>query len=111
MYCDGGSYSGNNATPTTVFDQWNTNATRPIYYRGSRNLDFALQTLQKDWGMAAATDILISGDSAGVPRFRACLPPLQLACAVYAWACPSGRGFSSEHAFTIGRFRADGDGL
>ena len=65
MYCDGGSYSGNNATPTMVFDQWNANSTRPIWYRGARNLNFALQTLQKNWGMGDATEILISGDSAG----------------------------------------------
>ena len=64
MYCDGGSYSGNNATPSMVFDS-NTNTTRPMFYRGARNLHFALETLQKDWGMAEATDILISGDSAG----------------------------------------------
>jgi hypothetical protein len=39
----GGSYSGNNATPTMVFDSWVTNTTRPMYYRGARNLNFALQ--------------------------------------------------------------------
>jgi|EP01047_Picozoa_sp_COSAG01_P010944 hypothetical protein len=34
---------------------------RPLYYRGSRNLDAALATLVKDWGMGDATDVLISG--------------------------------------------------
>ena len=62
MYCDGGSYSGNNASATLVPTE---NGTRPIYYRGARNLDFALQTLSRTHSMGAATDILISGDSAG----------------------------------------------
>ena len=62
MYCDGGSYSGNNASATLVQTE---NGTREIYYRGARNLDFALDTLATQYGMGAATDILISGDSAG----------------------------------------------
>ena len=37
----------------------------PIFYRGSRNLDFALKYLAEKYGMSDATDILISGDSAG----------------------------------------------
>lgn len=61
-YCDGGSYSGNNATPTPV--KWQ-GEDRLIYYRGFRNLDRALQVLRSDWGLANATQVLISGDSAG----------------------------------------------
>ena len=60
--CDGGSYSGSNDTATMVQTE---NGTRQIYYRGAKNLDFALKTLSKSHGMGAATDILISGDSAG----------------------------------------------
>ena len=42
------------------------NGTRaPIFYRGSRNLDFALDFLSDKYGMSEATDILVSGDSAG----------------------------------------------
>jgi hypothetical protein len=81
MYCDGGSYSGNNATPTMVYDSWNTNTTRPMYYRGARNLNFALETLRKTFAMDSATDVLISGDSAGglasywhADRFAAAFP-------------------------------------
>ena len=60
VHSDGGSYSGNNATPTMV--SFNGSRTmRPLYYRGSRNLDAALATLVKDWGMGDATDVLISG--------------------------------------------------
>ncbi len=62
MYCDGGSYSGNNATAVPVW--WN-GTQRLIHYRGARNLNFALETLAKDHGMGDATDVLISGDSAG----------------------------------------------
>ena len=78
MYCDGGSYSGNNATAVPVV----FNGTeRVIHYRGFRNLNFALEVLAKEHGMAEATDVLISGDSAGglasywhADRFAAALP-------------------------------------
>eukprot|EP00756_Hemistasia_phaeocysticola_P045919 Hpha_TRINITY_DN19675_c0_g1::TRINITY_DN19675_c0_g1_i1::g.186252::m.186252/K19882/NOTUM; O-palmitoleoyl-L-serine hydrolase len=78
FYCDGGSYSGNNGTAVAVtYD----GTARHIHYRGARNLDFALATLASDWGMANATDVLISGDSAGglasywhADRFAAVLP-------------------------------------
>eukprot|EP01051_Picozoa_sp_SAG22_P007418 SAG22_NODE_522_length_9503_cov_4.233624_7_plen_271_part_00 len=80
MYCDGGSYSGNNATAVPV--AWN-GTQREIHYRGFRNLNFALQTLKgsAEFGMGAATEVLISGDSAGglasywhADRFQEALP-------------------------------------
>ena len=64
-YCDGGSYSGNNATPTMVAYPNAASPPRPMYYRGYRNLNFALETLVKDWHLGDATEVLISGDSAG----------------------------------------------
>lgn len=94
MYCDGGSYSGNNATAVPV----TFNGTqRFIHYRGARNLDFALGTLARDHGMGDATDVLISGDSAGglasywhADRFASAFPKAFVATVPDSgWVCIS----------------------
>ena len=94
QYCDGGSYSGNNATAVPV----TFNGTqRFIHYRGARNLDFALGTLARDHGMGDATDVLISGDSAGglasywhADRFASAFPKAFVATVPDSgWVCIS----------------------
>lgn len=57
-YCDGGSYSGDNATLTAY-----GNAT--LAFRGSRVLDAVLDSLDEHLGLGSATDLVVSGCSAG----------------------------------------------
>jgi len=57
-YCDGGSFTGNNAT-TTVY----MNTT--LYFRGKLILDAMITDILQNRGMSHATDAVISGCSAG----------------------------------------------
>ena len=57
-YCDGSSFTGDVATPTTV-----GNAT--IYYRGRRILDALFNELISERGLGKAEELLFSGCSAG----------------------------------------------
>jgi hypothetical protein len=59
-YLDGGSFSGNQSVP----DSNGTGAPK-IYYRGRRILDAVLDSLLTTQGMGAATDVVLSGCSAG----------------------------------------------
>eukprot|EP00035_Acanthoeca_spectabilis_P012237 m.217978 g.217978 ORF g.217978 m.217978 type:complete len:430 (-) comp15566_c0_seq1:2100-3389(-) len=63
VYCDGGSYSGNNETVGRVSFGGIDN--RPLYYRGQRNLEAAIDYLATEHGMDAASHLVVSGDSAG----------------------------------------------
>ena len=58
-YCDGGFYAGNKSIPDTY------NNTK-IYYRGAIITQEIITTLQNEYGMNKATDIVISGCSAGI---------------------------------------------
>ena len=60
-YLDGGSFSGNQSTPDSV----NGTGSTKIYYRGRRILDAVLDSLLTTQGMASATDVVLSGCSAG----------------------------------------------
>lgn len=57
MYCDGASWTGNADQPATY------NNTQ-IYFRGKRNLDALISSLQQQ-GMSEASDVMIGGCSAG----------------------------------------------
>jgi hypothetical protein len=57
-YCDGASFSGNADAVS------NTTGT-PLYFRGKRVLDALLDALLDDHGLGSATDVLLSGGSAG----------------------------------------------
>ena len=60
-YCDGASFSGDNADPVTV-----TGAKiSPIYFRGKRVLDANLAHLIQVRGLQNATAVVLSGHSAG----------------------------------------------
>ncbi len=59
-YLDGGSFSGNQSKP----DQNSTGSSK-IYYRGRRILDAVLDSLLTTQGMDGATDVVLSGCSAG----------------------------------------------
>jgi len=59
-YCDGASFSGNRDEP---YFYNKTNQT--LYFRGARILDAMLDTLVQDHGLGKATDVLVSGGSAG----------------------------------------------
>lgn len=61
-YCDGGSFSGNNDTVT--WTEWN-GTTVPVYYRGFSNLQAVVDDLASAHGLQAASDLILSGDSAG----------------------------------------------
>lgn len=59
-YCDGASFSGNRDEPY-VYKKTN----QTLYFRGARVLDAMLDTLIQDHGLGKATDVLVSGGSAG----------------------------------------------
>ena len=61
-YCDGGSYLGNANSVETYANQ-------TMYFRGRRILETVVRTLNERHGMSSATDIVLSGSSAGVPAF------------------------------------------
>eukprot|EP00483_Globobulimina_turgida_P012582 UN12605 len=56
-YCDGGSFSGNNDTVL--------NGARNLHFRGWRTLNGVFAELDKTYNWAKATDVIISGCSAG----------------------------------------------
>ena len=58
-YCDGTSYAGNNDTLTVY------NSTLSLRFRGWRILNGVLNTLRDSYGLSTATDVLLSGCSAG----------------------------------------------
>ena len=58
QYCDGGSYSGNNDTTATVQG-------RQLFFRGKRIREAVYDSLSKIHGLGEATDVVISGCSAG----------------------------------------------
>lgn len=55
-YCDGGSLAGDSKV---------TYMNRTLYFHGKRNRDSLIRTLLTKYGMSSATDVLISGCSAG----------------------------------------------
>jgi hypothetical protein len=57
-YCDGASFSGNNATVSIIKD-------KAIYYRGFRILEAIFSDLFTNRGLNKATDVVVSGCSAG----------------------------------------------
>lgn len=61
-YCSGESYTG--ALPFSVNTTYNGDNVQ-LYYRGRVNLDAILDSLLKTQGMASATELIVSGDSAG----------------------------------------------
>lgn len=58
LYCDGGSFSGNNQTVATV-------GGFPLHFRGKRNREAVYASLLAAKGLGAATDVVVSGCSAG----------------------------------------------
>jgi hypothetical protein len=63
QYCDGGSYSGNNETVSSVSYGGKDNL--PLYFRGRKNFNAVLDWMVSNKKMDDATEIVISGDSAG----------------------------------------------
>jgi len=57
-YCDGGSFSGARIDPVTV-------GGKKIYYRGYYNLKAIFDALKSKYGMNKATEVLLTGGSAG----------------------------------------------
>ena len=58
IYCDGGSFSGNNLTKTIYNDT-------EIFFRGFLNLQSYHRDLTEKYNFLSATDVVISGASAG----------------------------------------------
>ncbi|KAI5083357.1 hypothetical protein GOP47_0003100 [Adiantum capillus-veneris] len=63
-YCDGASFSGNVEEPAfrTSFPQIRT---KPLFFRGQRVWDAVVEELLTQQGMRHATQVILSGDSAG----------------------------------------------
>jgi hypothetical protein len=57
-YCDGGSFTSDRTEPIEV------NGSK-VWFRGKRNLDAMLAYLRDEFGLAQATQVLVSGGSAG----------------------------------------------
>jgi hypothetical protein len=57
-YCDGASVSGDKATPTVV-------GSTTLHFRGRAILDAEINSILNDRGMKDATDVVVSGCSAG----------------------------------------------
>ena len=57
-YCDGGSFTGDLTEPIVI------NGSK-VWFRGRRNRDAVLGYLREEHGLGAATDVLVSGGSAG----------------------------------------------
>jgi len=60
-YCDGGSFSGSNATAVP----FQSNTSSQMWFRGKHILKAMQDDLFKNRGLAASTDVVISGCSAG----------------------------------------------
>lgn len=60
-YCDGASFTGyrENAWPVPG------NASAELWFRGIRNLDASLDLLFSSWGLDQATEVVLTGGSAG----------------------------------------------
>lgn len=58
QYCDGASFSGNKTDPLVVDGV-------PLYFRGVRILEQLFRVLFQQWGLSQASDILLTGCSAG----------------------------------------------
>eukprot|EP01084_Bolivina_argentea_P232253 391481_1 len=63
LYCDGSAWTGNNLTiyPYKV----NNTYTQNLYFRGHINLRNAMTVIYNEYGLNNATDVVISGCSAG----------------------------------------------
>ena len=62
-YCDGMSYASFNTTVTYV--SFNGTDNLPLYFRGRANVDAMIDDLKSNHGLGDATDVIISGNSAG----------------------------------------------
>eukprot|EP00946_MAST-07B_sp_MAST-7B-sp1_P001554 g1554.t1 len=92
-YCDGTSWSGNQANPVFVEN-------KTIWYRGRANMRALVAALCRDQGMRAASDVLIDGGSAGglttllhADYFRSLLPSFPRFAAIgdAGWFRPDDR--------------------
>jgi len=61
-YCDGNSFSGSNSTSTSYIFK---DETYELHWRGKHILEGAIEDLLDNKGLNNATDIVISGSSAG----------------------------------------------
>ena len=64
-YCDGNSFSGDRTEPVRVVGPTAGATPKPLYFRGRRILDAVLDTLAAKHGLTNATDVLLTGCSAG----------------------------------------------
>jgi len=62
-YCDGGSFSGNRSEPLLVTSK--EGGQQKLYLRGHRILYRVIEVLISDYGLNDATEVLLSGCSAG----------------------------------------------
>lgn len=62
VYCDGNSFSGNRDAPLKVVED---GVKANLYFRGRRILDETLKALAKDYGLSKASNVLLTGCSAG----------------------------------------------
>ena len=61
-YCDGNSFAGNRDEPLAVVED---GVKANLFFRGRRILDETLKTLAADYGLSRASNVLLTGCSAG----------------------------------------------
>lgn len=61
-YCSGGSYVGYNETATEVST---SSGTQDMWFRGGTNMEAVFDHLEANHGLADASHVIVSGDSAG----------------------------------------------
>lgn len=64
-YCDGGSYAGNSIVSARVSSSESQIYNRTLYFKGKNNRDATIHELLSKHKMGEASDVLISGCSAG----------------------------------------------
>lgn len=64
-YCDGGVFAGDREDPVSVADPWDASKNMTIFFRGRRVLDLLMDTLKRSYGLDTATEVLLTGGSAG----------------------------------------------
>ncbi|MCO5609591.1 hypothetical protein L7F22_063821 [Adiantum nelumboides] len=62
-YCDGASFSGNVEEPTFISSS--LQKSKPLFFRGQRVWEAVVEELLTQQGMLQATQVILSGDSAG----------------------------------------------
>mmetsp|Transcript_8619 Transcript_8619/g.26759 ORF Transcript_8619/g.26759 Transcript_8619/m.26759 type:complete len:449 (-) Transcript_8619:23-1369(-) len=101
-YCDGASFSGDVDSPVQVAAGTHGGANGTVYFRGHRILQRIFEVLMDDYGLDSATDVLLTGCSAGgLAVYLHCDEVAEMLHASERqlnYRCAPGSGFFLEHS-------------